>query len=96
MAADFRARLTKELAINGSASQQGLIDCATSAHVEIAVVTGRFLRCCATADEMDRLQQARNAFNRALRLLGVAPRAAADGTDQTLEEYVAAKDAAKA
>ena len=71
MARDFRERLTHELAINGSASQAALVDAAVSAHLEIAVISAKFLRCCATCAEMERLQAARGQLQRTLRALGL-------------------------
>jgi hypothetical protein len=90
MARDFRERLTRELALDGSAAQEALLDAAVSARVEIAVIAGRFLRCCATSDEMDRLQRARGELNRTLRMLGVAPRSGAEPDNAPkLETWVA-------
>lgn len=74
MARDFRERLTREVVVDGSAAQSALIDAAVSAYVEIAVVSARFLRCSATADQMRCLSLARGALTRALRLLGAVPR----------------------
>ena len=89
MAADFRERLKKELAIDGSASQQALIDAAVSAHVEIAVVAGRFLRCCATSDELERCSLARAQLSRVLRQLNAAPKSESEAsTGPSLESWL--------
>jgi hypothetical protein len=71
MDADARARLERELKIDGSFSQARLIDTAVSCSVEISVISKRFVRCCATSEEMSRLQVARGQLARALKLLGL-------------------------
>jgi hypothetical protein len=89
MAADFRVRLTRELVSDGSIAQEVLIQSAASAATEIFVLSAKFLRCAATAAELDRLGRARSELNRTLRLLGVAPRSAAEpNTGPKLETWL--------
>jgi hypothetical protein len=89
MAEDFRERLTAELAIDGSASQELLIDAAVSLRVELSVVFTRFLGCCATSTELDRLQQSRNQLNRILAALGITPKPPKDArSSSALTDYL--------
>jgi hypothetical protein len=81
IAANFRAGLAKELQIDGSASQAALIDAAVSAHLEISVVSLRFVRGRATADELSGARLARGQLVRALRALGVGKKASGAASD---------------
>jgi hypothetical protein len=89
MALDFCDRLTREVASDGTIAQQMLIQSAASAATEVAVLSGKFLRCAASAAELDRLGRARSELNRTLRLLGIAPRRAGESdTAPKLAEWL--------
>jgi hypothetical protein len=93
MAEDFRERLTQELVLDGSIAQEMLIRSAASAATEISVLSAKFLRCSATASELDRLGRARSELNRTLRMLSAAckPKAGSGLTIEDLRKEYAAR-----
>lgn len=71
MAADFRARLTRELTMDGSMAQEALVLSATSTFVEVSVISQRFVRCYANSAELERLHRARMQLSKVLAQLGL-------------------------
>ena len=89
---EFMARVTKELSLDDSATTQSILRSAASAHVEVSVLTAKFLRCCATTAEMERLAAARGQLLRALRALGATPKGPPGDDDvPTVREYIASR-----
>jgi hypothetical protein len=74
LAADFRARLVADLAPDGSAARDALVDTAVSCYVEVAELTSRFLRARARGSDMERCSKARAQLSRVLGQLNVAPK----------------------
>jgi hypothetical protein len=95
MARVARERLTRELVIDGSFSQEKAITLVVSAALEIETIYSKFLRCSATDAEMERLSTARMQLTRGLRLLGL-PRARAEGRygqgASALERYLRSRE----
>lgn len=71
--ASYRERLMAGLTIDGSVSQQWLIDAASSAALDVEQLTKLFVGGRATANDRERLLLARGQLQRLLRDLGITP-----------------------
>lgn len=83
VAAEFRARLLRELApeVAASAAGSALVDAAVGAHVEISETNARFLRGRATPAALSRLNLVRSQLLRTLRALGLLAAISGDPSD---------------